>query len=341
MKAFYHQDQSQHFPKFYMKNGKPIAAREVPERGDIFRNVLSELGIEIEETQDHGFSFISKVHSPDYLTFLQTIYPKWKKLADASEEIIPKSHPVRYSASYPSDVVGQVGWHLMDTSCPVGPGTWSGVYASAQTAISAADSIAKGTTKTAYAVCRPPGHHAYPDGGAGFCFLNNSAIAAERLLETYPRVAILDVDLHHGNGTQAVFWNRRDVLTVSIHADPANCYPHYWGYAHERGKGSGYGFNLNYPVPEGTTDKDYLPVLEQALEQIQSYAPDAIILALGLDASEKDPFAVLGITTEGFAEIGKRVDDLGLPTLIVQEGGYISPVLGDNLGAVLKAFSER
>ncbi|REG81993.1 histone deacetylase family protein [Marinomonas pollencensis] len=339
MKAFYHKDQSQHSPKFYMKNGNPIAAREVPERGDIFRNVLNELDISLQEASDFGMAYIAKVHSPDYLTFLRSVYPKWAALPDASAEIIPKSNPGRYSATYPKDIIGQVGWHIMDTSCPLGEGTWAGVYASAQTATSAADCVASGQSRFSYALCRPPGHHAYPDGGAGFCFVNNAAVATQRLLENFQRVVILDVDLHHGNGTQAIFWNRKDVMTVSIHADPAYCYPHYWGYEHERGAGEGYGFNRNYPIAAGTTDKEYMEVLEQALEQISSYAPDAIVLSLGLDASEQDPFAVLGITTSGFEEIGRRVRRLNLPTVIVQEGGYISPILGDNLAAVLAPFT--
>lgn len=340
MKAFYHQDQNQHSPKFYMKNGKAISAREVPERGDIFRDVMSKMNIALEEARDFGLSYIAKVHSPDYLTFLRTVYPKWAALPDASEEIIPKSNPGRYVATYPKDIIGQVGWHIMDTSCPLGAGTWKGVYASAQTAISAASSVAEGEEKVAYAVCRPPGHHAYPDGGAGFCFLNNSAIATERLLETFKRVAILDVDLHHGNGTQAIFWRRRDVMTVSIHADPAFCYPHYWGYEHERGEGQGYGFNVNYPIPAGTGDESYMLTLDEALTEIQSYSPDAIVVALGLDASEQDPFAVLEITTQGFQEIATRIKALDLPTLIVQEGGYISPILGNNLEAFLTPFLD-
>lgn len=338
MKAFYHLDQSQHDPKFYMKNGNRIEAREVPARGDVFRGVLATLDIPVVEARDHGIGMIGKVHSPDYLSFLRSVYPRWSQLPDASEEIIPKSNPSRYASTYPQDIIGQVGWHLMDTSCPLGAGTWKGVYASAQTAISAAAAVAERETRYAYAICRPPGHHAYSDGGAGFCFLNNAAIAAERLRESYDRVAILDVDLHHGNGTQAIFWNRRDVMTISIHADPSFCYPHYWGYAHERGAADGFGYNLNLPIPEGTNDQGYMAALDKAIEALESFAPDAIILALGLDASEHDPFAVLKVTTNGFSHIGQRVQALDKPTLIVQEGGYISPILGDNLSAVLRPF---
>lgn len=338
MKAFYHEDQSQHDPQFYMKNGNPTPAREVPERGDIFRRVLANLNISISATMDFGLTYISQVHSPDYISFLRSVYPEWSQLPDANDEIIPKTNPGRYAATYPIEIIGRVGWHLMDTSCPLGKGTWKGAYASAQTAISAADAVAKKECDVSYAVCRPPGHHAFSDGAAGFCFLNNSAIAAQRLLKDFERVAILDVDLHHGNGTQAIFWHRKDVMTVSIHADPAYCYPHYWGYAHEKGEGDGYGFNLNFPIPEGTADIEYMETLELALDQLDAYAPDAIIIGLGLDASEQDPFAVLALTTSGFSQIGKRIKELNKPTVIIQEGGYISPILGDNLAAVLKPF---
>lgn len=339
MKAFYNADQSQHHPKFYMKNGKPIPARELPERGEIFLSTLARLDIEVLASKDFDLGVLSRVHSPDYLNFLRHAYADWEKLPDANKEIIPKSNPSRYAATYPDDIIGRVGWHLLDTSCPVGPGTWQGAYASSQTAQSAADYVARGESRYAYALCRPPGHHAYPDGAAGFCFINNSAVAAERLRETFDRVAIIDIDLHHGNGTQAIFWRRRDVMTVSLHADPASCYPHFWGYSHERGTDDGFGYNLNVPLPQGTRDDEYLDALDMALEQVEAFAPDAIVIAQGLDASEQDPFAVLGITTDGYARIGARLRQLDKPTVIVQEGGYISPILGDNLAAVLQNFT--
>lgn len=338
MKAFYHPNQALHDPKFYMKNGQKIQAREIPLRGKIFTDALSKMQIPLLEANDFGFDYISKVHTPDYLSFLRSSYDEWQKLPDSSEEIIPKSSPSRYAATYPKDITGQVGWHLMDTSCPIGPGTWNGAYASAQTATSAADAVASGESKYSYAVCRPPGHHAYKDGCAGFCFLNNSAIAAERLLKHFSKVAILDVDLHHGNGTQSIFWYRKDVMTISIHADPAYCYPHYWGYAHERGEADGFGYNLNIPIPESTDDRGYMNYLHKALDALENFNPDAIVIALGLDASEQDPFAVLNISTKGFEKIASKIKQVNKPTVIVQEGGYVSPILGDNLAAFLKPF---
>jgi acetoin utilization deacetylase AcuC-like enzyme len=189
-----------------------------------------------------------------------------------------------------------------------------------------------------YALCRPPGHHAFRDVAGGFCFLNNSAIAAAHLRLRHERVAILDVDVHHGNGTQGIFYERSDVLTVSIHADPAFYYPYVWGYAHERGAGEGLGTNLNIPLALGTKDDGYLAAFDAAARTIRAFAPGALVVALGLDASEHDPLAGFAVTTEGFRRIGAAIAQLGLPTVLVQEGGYLSDILGTNLTAVLAGF---
>jgi len=192
----------------------------------------------------------------------------------------------------------------------------------------------------AYALCRPPGHHAYRDQAGGFCFLNNSAVAAAHLRQHHERVAILDVDVHHGNGTQGIFYERPDVLTVSIHADPARFYPFVWGYAHEHGAGAGLGANINIPLPLGTPDDGYMQGLASAGRSIAAFAPGALVVALGLDASEHDPLVGLAVTTDGFRRIGAAIARLGLPTVFVQEGGYLSDWLGTNLAAVLAGFEE-
>ena len=187
----------------------------------------------------------------------------------------------------------------------------------------------------AYALCRPPGHHAFADLAGGFCFLNNAAIAAEALRRKGLRPAILDVDVHHGNGTQGIFYARGDVLTVSIHADPLRFYPFYWGHAQERGEGAGRGCNLNLPLARGTGDDDYLATLATALQAVESFGADVIVIALGLDAHENDPFKGLRVTTPGFSRIAEAIAATGLPLLIVQEGGYVSDDLGQNLTAFL------
>jgi acetoin utilization deacetylase AcuC-like enzyme len=193
--------------------------------------------------------------------------------------------------------------------------------------------------RAAYALCRPPGHHAFSDMAGGFCYLNNSAIAAEMLRRAHDRVAILDVDLHHGNGTQGIFYQRGDVLTVSIHADPERFYPFFWGYANETGAADGAGCNLNLPLPRGSGDDVFVAALDTAVERVRQFAPGALVVALGLDAFEGDPFGGLRVSTPGFAEIARRISAaLPLPTLLVQEGGYLCDGLGDNLQSFLAGF---
>ncbi|WP_111428388.1 histone deacetylase family protein [Rhodobacteraceae bacterium DSL-40] len=338
MRAIHDPRQSRHDPKHCLISGKVKPNREQPERAARLLAGARAAGASIEPPRDAGLAPIAAIHSPEYLTFLQTIHARWQALEDASEEVIPNVHPARRDAdSYPASPVGQAGWHMADTACPIAAHTWDSAYWSAQTALSAADLVAGGA-RAVYALCRPPGHHAFGDLAGGFCFLNNSAIAAERLCAAGLRPAILDIDVHHGNGTQGIFYARRDVLTVSIHADPAGFYPFFWGHAAERGKGAGQGYNLNLPLPRGTGDAPWLETLGVALARISAFAPDVLVLALGLDAHEADPYQGLAVTTPGFTRIAARIAGLGLPTVIVQEGGYLSEHLGPNLTAFLGGF---
>jgi len=251
---------------------------------------------------------------------------------------VPNIHPDRRNGSYPASAVGQAGFHMLDTGCPIGAETWVSALASAHTAVQGA-ALLLDEEMAAYALCRPPGHHAGRDFAAGFCYLNNSAIAAQELLAEFGRVAILDIDVHHGNGTQDIFYQRSDVLTVSLHADPLRFYPFFWGHAAERGEGEGLGYNLNIPLPRGTGDKDYLDELDRALQRIESFAPGALVVALGLDAHESDPFQGLAVSTAGFSKVASRIATLELPTLLVQEGGYLSDDLGHNLQSFLEGFT--
>ncbi|MEM6357322.1 MAG: histone deacetylase family protein, partial [Pseudomonadota bacterium] len=252
---------------------------------------------------------------------------------------VPNIHPDRREAGYPRSAVGQAGYHQADTACPIGPATWDAAYLSAQCAVAATEAVLAGA-KAAYALCRPPGHHAFTDLAGGFCFLNNAAVAAEALTTAGRRVAILDIDVHHGNGTQGIFYARRDVLTVSLHADPVRFYPFFWGHADERGEREGLGANLNLPLPRGTDDEAYLDALERALERVAMHAPDVLVVALGLDAHEGDPFKGFAVTTSGFGRIGSRIAKAGLPLVLIQEGGYLSAALGSNLAHVLGAVME-
>jgi acetoin utilization deacetylase AcuC-like enzyme len=229
---------------------------------------------------------------------------------------------------------------MSDAAAPISDGTWNSVCWSAWTAVHAAGLILEGE-QSAYALCRPPGHHAFSDMAGGFCYLNNTAIGAQRLRGAHDRVAILDVDLHHGNGTQSIFYARDDVLTVSIHADPLRFYPFFWGYADEQGKGEGLGYNLNLPLQRGSGDAEFLLALDIAIERIRGFAPGALVIALGLDAFEGDPFGGLRISTSGFRVIAARIaSGLRVPTLIVQEGGYLCDELGENLSQFLQGFQD-
>lgn len=339
MKAVYTELHRSHDPQFFLVRGVVKRTTEQPERADRLLAGLKAGKHRLVEPTVFGQGPRARVHSAEYLSFLADAWDAWSALGDAGSEMIANMHPVRNAGTYPTHIVGRLGWHTVDTACPIGPGTWAAACAATDVAATAAQLILDGED-AAYALCRPPGHHAYRDLAGGFCFLNNSAIAAAHLRLKHERVAILDVDVHHGNGTQGIFYERGDVLTVSIHADPASFYPFVWGYAHERGAGAGLGANLNIPLPIGTGDEGYLQALGAAQEIIEAFAPGALVVALGLDASAHDPLAGLAVTTNGFRRIGQAIAPLGLPTVFVQEGGYLSDILGINLTAALAGFEE-
>lgn len=331
MKAIYDPGQAVHDPQFYLVRGEVTHSHEQPERAERLLAGLARGGIPVLPSRDFGPGPRAAVHTPEYLNFLKTAHSEWLQLPGGSgPEVVANIHPARYQATYPKGIVGRAGWHMADTSCPLGKHTYEGACASANTALTAAELIVNGDDQ-AYALCRPPGHHAFPDMAGGFCFLNNVAIAAQYLRQFHERVAILDVDVHHGNGTQGVFYNRRDVLTISIHCDPINYYPFHWGHRNERGNADGEGFNMNLPLPALSRDDVFLDAVSEARTAIEAFQPGILLIALGLDASEKDPLRGLSVTTKGFEQIGSAIRDFGLPTLFVQEGGYLSDILTDNL----------
>jgi acetoin utilization deacetylase AcuC-like enzyme len=339
MKVIFSELQKDHYPKNFLSSGAPQENPEVPERADRLLQAALAAGLELLEPEDVGLEPIAAVHTPEYLQFLQNIYRRWCYIDGASAEVVPNIHPDRRDGAYPASAVGQAGFHMLDTGCPISAETWTSALISAHTALQGA-ALLIDEEDSAYALCRPPGHHAGKDFAAGFCYLNNSAIAAQELLAEFGRVAILDIDVHHGNGTQDIFYQRSDVLTVSLHADPERFYPFFWGHAAERGRGEGLGYNLNIPLQRGTGDKDYITQLDKALTRIEAFAPGALVVALGLDAHESDPFQGLAISTAGFGKIAARIASLELPTLLVQEGGYVSDELGANLESFLEGFQS-
>jgi acetoin utilization deacetylase AcuC-like enzyme len=339
MKIIYSDKHAQHDPQTFFVRGVKQRSAEQPERAERLLAAAKGAGHEIVPPTAHSSVPAETVHTPEYIEFLKTIARDWARLPNASTEVVPNVHPARYPATYPRALAGRAGWHQVDTSCPIGPGTWDAALAASEVSATAADLVLAGE-RQAYALCRPPGHHAYRDMAGGFCFLNNSGIAAAHLRQRHERVVILDVDVHHGNGTQGIFYARPDVYTVSIHADPVAYYPYVWGYAHERGEGPGLGTNLNIPLAIGTGDDGYIQAMDVARKAIESFAPGALVIALGLDASEHDPLKGLAVTTPGFRRIGQAIAKMGLPTVFVQEGGYLSDILGANLTSVLAGFEE-
>lgn len=337
MRAFLADAQRAHDPQTFLVAGQFRPAEEKPERIDRLRAGAEAAGLSVERTPEGTLAEIAAIHTPEYLTFLASIHARWREVPGAGPEVIPNLHLDRSLGGYPTSPVGQSNYHQADGACPIGPSTWEASRWSAWTAAAATNAVLDGAD-WAYALCRPPGHHAYADLAGGFCFLNNTAIAAQMLRAHHDRVAILDVDVHHGNGTQGIFYGRADVLTVSLHADPSGYYPFMCGYAHERGAGAGQGYNLNVPLSRTTEDDAYLEALDHALERIRSYAPGALVLALGLDAYKGDPLMGMQLSTDAFARIAEAASRLGLPIVIVQEGGYLCDALGDNLTSFLNGI---
>jgi acetoin utilization deacetylase AcuC-like enzyme len=218
-------------------------------------------------------------------------------------------------------ILAEAARYLADGSAPVGQHTWHSAYWSAQSAVAGAKALLAGEP-FAYALSRPPGHHASIDSAGGFCFLNNAAIAAQHLTSRFPRIVVLDPDMHHGQGIQNIFYQRDDVLYISIHGDTTNFYPGVSGFEEERGEGAGLGYNLNLPMPHGSKEAVFFERLADACQAIRLFEPDALVLALGFDIYERDPQAKVAVSTAGFAELGRRVAELNVPTLVVQEGGY-------------------
>lgn len=332
--CFYAPETKAHDPRFWILRGVPAPNKELPERADRLLAGLARLGLTTENPPEAGREAMRAIHTPEYLDFLENCWEQWQSFPGAGAEVVANLHPQKATQTYPESIVGRAGWHMADTACPVGRDTWQAALRGVDTALAAAGAVADGA-RAAYALCRPPGHHADADTAAGHCFFNNSAIAAQALRGSHERVAILDIDVHHGNGTQEIFYERADVLTVSIHASPEAFYPFYVGYAHETGRGAGEGFNLNLPLAQGQGDEDWLAAISAALERIGEFDPGALVLALGLDAHENDPLRGLSVTTECFGRAAALIAAAGLPTVMVQEGGYLSDDLTHNIHAFL------
>jgi len=323
--------------------GYPFYMDEVPARAWKILEAVQEAQLgPVVAPSDYGLEPILAVHDRDFVDFLRTAYDESRSYLEGNGAMFPLTFATRHRGRKPSTFLGRRGYYAFGIYSPILEGTWEAVYWSAQCALTAADQIRQGE-QAAYALCRPPGHHAGVDLYDGFCYLNNAAIAARYLQTAGEKVAILDIDYHHGNGTQMIFYDDPSVLFCSLHADPDVAYPYYWGYADEKGEGEAEGTNRNFPLRPGTDDLAYLETVDEALRAIGDFAPDYLIVSLGFDTEVNDPVDPIGgfsITSDGFRRIGERVAGLGLPTVVVQEGGYLLSMLGQNAVAFLRPFTR-
>ena len=337
MDVVYSETHLLHAPRRFLLRGEWADNPEVPERAENLVAAARAAGHRVIAPDDFGPGPRRAVHDERLLAFLESAHRRWSELDGAGPEIVPNTHPIRHLAHYPESVVGQAGWHISDTACPIGADSWRAACASANVAVHAAQLVLDGAP-VAYGLCRPPGHHACDDISAGFCLLNNVAIAAQHMRNKLSRVAIIDIDVHHGNGTQSIFYGRADVLFVSVHADPTAFFPFFTGFTAERGEGEGVGANLNLPVALGEGDGAFIAAIERGGAMIRGFQPDALLVSLGFDAYEGDPLSPLKVTSGGFEAAGKALAKLGAPTVLLQEGGYDCQTLGRNLTAFLSGF---
>ena len=328
--------------KAELNDGKLMPCFEMPRRAEIVRARVEDQGLgPIVAPERFGSGPRSRVHTAAFLGFLETAWDAWVAERGAYDAL-PLNWPTRgFHAREPETIDGKLSYFSFDAGTPITAGTWTAVCAAADVAVTGQRLVAGGA-RAAFALCRPPGHHAAADVYGGYCFLNNAAIAAQAFLdEGAARVAVLDIDYHHGNGTQAIFYDRADVLFASLHAHPAQEFPYFAGYAEETGSGAGAGFNLNFPLRWGTGFALWSEALEAACGQIAAYAPDALVVSLGVDTFEDDPISQFKLKSEDYPRIGARLATLGLPTLFVMEGGYAVEALGVNTVNVLTGFEEE
>jgi acetoin utilization deacetylase AcuC-like enzyme len=321
----------------FLDRGRPMDPPEVPERVDRIVAALADAGLPSPvEARAFGLDPVRRVHPPEYLDFLEHAHERWRAETGLGESSEATAY-ARAIRGQPYDeapnVIAQLGWYSHDAD-PILAGTWHAATGAVDATLTAWEAVAHGDTPVAYAIARPPGHHAAADSFAGYCYLNNVAVAAQAWVDRGARVAIVDVDYHHGNGTQQIFYDRDDVLFVSLHADPAQEYPFFLGFARERGWGAGEDCTRNFPLPLGTTWDAYGPALDAALTVVQKFAPDGILVSLGVDTAAEDPdgFQLVG---DDYRRMGNALASLDCPTVVVQEGGYCLDVIGRNVANVL------
>ncbi len=348
VRAVYSLEHLRHAPRREFTDARSRPIYEIPERAETIRGALeTDGGFELVDPTEHGTDPITAVHDRAMLAFLEDVWRAWREAGVPSEEAIPDTFPLPAmregigSGPMPSTPRGRLGAWCFDTATPIAEGTYPAARAAVDVGLTAAD-LVLGGERFAYGLCRPPGHHAARAMFGGYCFFNNAAIVAEDLVRrTGEPVAMLDVDYHHGNGTQQIFYHRGDVLYVSLHGDPDRAYPYFTGSADERGTGAGEGANLNLPLPEGCSDEEYLANLDRGLDAIGSHGGSTVVVSLGIDTYGQDPICDLALTTAAYHEAGRRVAALGRRVVVLQEGGYFVPHLGENVRNWLRGLEGR
>jgi len=328
--------------KTELYGGRLVPPHECPERAQIVLERVRAVGLgNVVAPSRFGLAPVLKVHDAAFVEFLKSAWAEWTAAGNRGEAI-PDCWPARRMAQRcPNGIAGKLGYYAMAGETSISAGTWEAAHAAADVAVTAASHIDKGAS-SAFALCRPPGHHAARDLYGGYCFLNNAAIAAQFLRDRgATRVAVLDVDFHHGNGTQDIFYDRADVLYVSLHGDPAHAFPYFSGYADETGAGAGTGFTMNLPLPPGSGFPAWSQALTSALEGIRRFAPDALVVSLGVDTFEQDPISFFKLKSEDFSTYGRMIGACKWPTLFVFEGGYAVAEVGVNAVNVLTGFEGQ
>jgi len=321
-----------HAPLTEFDQGKVIGYRETTERVEgIYRRLVARgIGRAAPAVHPAGIDDLCQVHSLKMLDFMEAVS---HSIHGEQDYLYADFFPIRASLSTPpKSLAGRLGAYCTDPYSPIGQGTWKTILAAAGLALQAANMILRRETTCAYALCRPPGHHAGPDFFGSYCYVNHAALAARRLA-ALGQVAVLDIDYHHGNGTQAIFWDEPRVLYASLHIDPNLDFPYFSGYRHETGGSQAPGSTLNLPLPPGTTSTDYLHALDALIQAIRAFQPAALVVSLGFDPYQDDPLSAFRVEAGAYSAIGARIAGLNVPTLFVQEGGYAIealPVLAEN-----------
>jgi acetoin utilization deacetylase AcuC-like enzyme len=341
LQTLFSDDQLLHHGRGELNEGRIDPAFEKPARAEIILRRIREVGLgPVAPPDPFDRAAVERVHAPDYIDFLEGAWDDWVAEHGDAVDALPLIWPVRtLRQKCPRQIDGRVSWYAMDAGTPITHGTWPAITASASVALTGARRVAAGESSV-FSLCRPPGHHAAADLLGGYCYFNNAAIAAQALIDGGARrVAVLDIDYHHGNGTQAIFYERADVLFLSIHADPADEFPHFLGYADETGAGEGEGANANWPLPLGTGRDAWMEALDQACTRAARFGADALVVSLGVDTFHGDPISQFTLGSADFPAIGARIARLGVPTQFVMEGGYAVEEIGVNAVGVLTGFS--